>query len=280
MPNSIDYYDGQWLAANDVRFPPSDLGLQRGFGVFETLRATGSLIFQAERHLARLRQSAQLIGLPYLWTDDVMHGIWTEGVAKNGFVETGLKVIITGGPSPFLEQAAGPVLFVQFRPHHRYPAALYEQGATLRTSPLLRELPEVKSLNYLSSVVAWRTAQAAGDHEALFVGRDQLVRECATANFFAVQAGTLITPAEGILLGTTRELVLELARATGLVVTEQPLPLPTALACQEAFITSVNRRIMPVVAIDGQPIGQRQIGSVSKHLMNEFSQFEAGYGRS
>lgn len=273
----LAYSDGQWLPDEQIVFPSNDLAVQRGFGLFETMRARGTTIFHPERHLVRMRRSAELIGLAYPWSDEAMLRLWNDAIGQNGFDETSLKVILTGGSAEFLEGADQSRLVILPKHAHGYPAEHYAQGVGLRTSRLGRIMPEAKSLSYLPSVIAWRTAQAAGDHEALFVGADNRALECATANFFVVRDRQLITASEEILLGTTRELILELAAEHSLATQVQALPLAEALAADEAFITSVNRKIMPVVRIDGHPIGSGQIGPVTQLLTQAFSDHEARY---
>ena len=274
---NIDYFDNQFVSSENVSYPSSDLGLQRGFGVFETMRAEGGVIFQADLHLDRLRNSARLISLPYPWEDGELRTIWHEGLTRNHLDQAGIKVIITGGSSNFLAQQEPPRLLIQFRELHGHPEELYLKGAGLRTSHLVRELPAVKSLNYLSSVIAWRAAQAEGDHEGLFIGPDDEVRECTTANVFFVHDQVVSTPSAHILAGTTRQLVLRLAETAGLRVEVRTVPLTEAVRADEVFITSVNRRIMPAVSIDGQTIGAGTIGPITKQLTTAFRAYEVDY---
>ncbi|MEK7461255.1 MAG: aminotransferase class IV [Patescibacteria group bacterium] len=274
---NIDYYNNQWMSSEEVTYPSTDLGLQRGFGVFETMRAQGETIFQIDRHSARLRASAEAINLPFPWSDQELVEIWQTGLIKNGLSETSIKVIITGGTSTFLSQDSPPTLLVHFSPHHSYPDDLYKNGVTLRTSEFVRELPTVKSLNYLTSIIAWRAARAHGDHEALFISPTKQVRECATANVFFVQKGAVVTPGEGILLGTTRFLVCQLAREAGLQVLERDIPASELAEMDEAFITSTNRKILPVVGIDDLSVGTGQIGPITRQLMARFAAFETAY---
>lgn len=271
-----NYFDGEWLLPEQVTILNNDLGFQRGFGIFETLRARGRQIFHPERHLIRLRRSAELIGLPYPWTDDEMTSLWQTSLEKNGLAETTLKVIVTGGAAEFLAQDGPPRLVILTKPFHTYPTNFYQEGVGVRTSHLARAIPEAKSLSYLSSVMAWRAAQAAGDHEALLIGSTHQILECATANFFIVRGGRLHTAKKNILLGTTRELILELAAKT-MEVQQRSIQLDELSETDEAFLTSVNRQIMPVVRVDGQPIGDGTIGPITRQLIATFHDYETRY---
>lgn len=273
---ALGYFDGKWLPADQIMFPASDMGLQRGFGLFETLRAHREKLFHPERHLERVRDTAATIGLDLPWPDGELLALWTEAVGRNNFADTNIKVLITGGSSHFLQAEEYPRLTILASQFHGHPRHLYEDGASLRTTHLERVLPQAKSLSYLPSVMAWRRAAAAGDHEALFI-HNATIHECATANFFLVDEGSLLTAADGVLAGTTRALVFELARQQNIPLRIERVSTDRLPAAQEAFITSVNRKIMPVVRIDDRVVGSGEVGPITKQLIQAFADYEADY---
>ncbi len=271
------YQNGTWLDQDQMQIPADDLGLQRGFGLFETLRARWNTLFYPERYAARLVTGADLIGLPLELDQTRLVAIWQEAVSRNRLSESHVKVMLTGGSSTSLLQEQPPRLIVLVHELTHYPQALYQRGASLKTSRLERTMPALKSLSYLPSVVAWRAAQTRGDHEGLFISPTNAVLEATTANIFAVINDRLITPAADILLGTTRELVLDLARQHGIRCEERTLMLEELLAATEVFLTSTVRTIMPVVKIDDQLIGSGQIGALTNQVSKLFSDHEAAY---
>jgi D-alanine transaminase len=120
----------------------------------------------------------------------------------------------------------------------------------------------------LPGVLAKRDAVAGGADEALFVGADGTVREGASTNVFVVEGNRLMTPAqcEHLLPGITRPLVAELAAAMGRSVDHETVPMPRLLSASEVFVTSTTLLVMPVVRVDGKPIGNGQAGPVAREL--------------
>jgi D-alanine transaminase/branched-chain amino acid aminotransferase len=115
--------------------------------------------------------------------------------------------------------------------------------------------------------------QAAGLHDVLYHQHNHVL-ESPRSNVFALLSdGTLVTPATGILHGITRQQVLQLA-SSWLPVQERPLPLQVLRQAAEVFICSTTRRIMPVVAIDGQSVGSGQAGPVSLQLLQQLLEHE------
>ena len=149
---------------------------------------------------------------------------------------------------------------VTVRPCSVHPG-LYESG--LRAVTAAARLDErrltagLKHTGYLEAILAVRQARLAGADEAIFLDTAGHVAEASAGNVFAVHGDELWTPpvACGILPGITRATVLELAPRLGFRVREEPL-LPEALAgAAEAFLTSSLRELVPLVALDGVPIG-------------------------
>jgi branched-subunit amino acid aminotransferase/4-amino-4-deoxychorismate lyase len=132
----------------------------------------------------------------------------------------------------------------------------------------------IKSLGYLYHMLAMLRAKEQAAHEAIFVASDGSVVEAATSNVFSVTNGILTTPPEdaGLLPGITREVVIELARKEGLDVREAPLALDALLAGDEAFLTGSVKEVMPVIAIDGKPIGSGSPGPITRLLHQRYRQ--------
>ena len=165
------------------------------------------------------------------------------------------------------------VAYIWPQPQPVYPANYYTQGAPAITFEGYRYLPQAKSLNALASYMAQRRARAAGVHEALLHHAGHLT-EGSNSNLFAVVDGTLTTPPAGeVLSGVTRDIVIGLAAGGGIPLAEAPLPLAGVSRWDECFITSTSRHVMPVTAIDGQPIGDGQVGPITRLLMTRFESY-------
>jgi branched-chain amino acid aminotransferase len=158
------------------------------------------------------------------------------------------------------------------------PRVIYEKGVRVETTELQREHPRLKSTAFISRSDSERKHIAQeGIFEALLV-KDGKILEGMTSNFFYVVERDAIPPyigtaSNGILLGVTRETVIEIARGRGLDVKFQPLKLSQLEIINEAFITSSSRGIVPVIQIDQVTIGQGSPGPVTKELMAAYESY-------
>jgi branched-chain amino acid aminotransferase len=145
----------------------------------------------------------------------------------------------------------------------------FARGYKLITSSLQRVSPEAKTTNYIAAVRALKEAELRGANDALFVSEQGHVLEATRSNFFIFLGDTLVTPREGVLIGITRNVVLELARGR-FAIEERPILMTELLAADEAFITSSSREITPIVQIDERAIGDGKPGSRTYELEQRF----------
>jgi branched-chain amino acid aminotransferase len=162
---------------------------------------------------------------------------------------------------------------------------LYERGATAITYKTLRPsdltaAQGAKIGNYLVAVMAMRVAREQGAHEALIVDQDGCVVEGASSNLFYVSGGEVRTPPEraGILPGITRARAIEAAQRLGLVVKYVSPTISELMAAGEIFISSSIRELMPIVRVDGQPIGDARVGPVTRRIRDSFRELVRGEG--
>jgi branched-subunit amino acid aminotransferase/4-amino-4-deoxychorismate lyase len=232
--------------ASEPVFRADDEALLRGSAAFETLRVNGGRPFLLAEHLLRFRRSIEALALPPAdgieeLIGEVVHG---DGVLR--LFRTSLDVVAT---------------------FDALPAGLDEQrsrGLALRSfdvgGPALLE--GVKATSYASAFAARRDAERSGADDALFAAGG-VVLECATANVWWRCGETLYTPAvrPGVLPGVTRGFVLSLGP-----VTEGAFPLEELARADEAFTTSSVREVMPVVALDGKPVGDGRPGPAAERI--------------
>ncbi len=249
--------------ANITIFNPA---LYVAYGVYESMQVVGGVAFAQEAHLDRLFTSAAILGL-VLPADRVTFRHWiADALAVNAATDCVLRLFVVGA-----ENGGASVAFVWPQPNPSYPAAYYEHGATAVTFEGQRFWPMAKSLNNLASEMARRKAQAAGAHEGLLY-HDGYLTEGSNSNLFAVVDGVVITPpADQVLAGVTRDLVLGLATEHGIPAREAPLPLAGMPHWRECFITSTSRHVMPITAIDGRPVGDGAVGPVTRRLAALFA---------
>ncbi len=222
-------------------------------GVYTTFRTYGGTrVLRPEQHLARLRESAALRGLP----DDLDARRFEPAVARviaaAGLPEARLRVTF-----------APPRLVVTAEAFEPLPARLYDSGVECASVPARRANPHAKDTRFLAEATA---ALPAGAHEGLmFDAADGVLLEGLSSNFFAVVDGQLRTERERVLAGVTRAIVLELAAGL-LPVRLEPVRRADLPRLAEAFLTSVSRGVLPIARIDGHPVGPGRPGPVARAL--------------
>jgi branched-chain amino acid aminotransferase len=274
--------DGRPVAPEGAKVSVFDRGFLYGDSVFETLRTYGGRPFALERHLARLARSAARVFIELPVSIEQIGREVESAVVGAGNAESYVRVTLTRGVGEALGLDPGlsrhPLRVVIVTPLQAPAATLYEHGVAVVTFHGARVTDDssatgAKVGNYLTAVLASRQMRAAGAAEALLVDRRGCVVEGATSNVFAVlDDGTLVTPPEedGILLGITRETVLEVAAELGLRCRLASLPLSDVKAAAEVFVCSSIRELLPVVSIDGSPVGRGRPGPITRQLLSAF----------
>jgi branched-chain amino acid aminotransferase len=260
----IAYVDGKWTPAEEARISVLDHGLLYGDGVFEGIRVYGGRPFLLEEHLDRLAASARAIALDLPAERSAIAALCLEAAVRAGLDDGYLRLVVTRGAgalgvSPHTCPRAS--LIVIAAPLTLYPAERYRDGVRLITSSLRRSAhdalpPQIKSLNYLTSVLASIEARRQGADEAVLLNAQGLIAECTADNLFLVSRGRVLTPAvaSGALAGITRALVVQLLTAEGIECVEAALTPADAWTADELFLTGTGAEIVPVCEIDGRPL--------------------------
>jgi branched-chain amino acid aminotransferase len=213
-----------------------------------------------------------MIDLDLPWSADEIEGIVHQTMARNDPTDVTIRIIATGGQSPnFMVPTERPSLAVMLAPVTPANPLYLTQGARLITVEMERFMPAVKSLNYVTAIMAQKRARAAGVVEALYRDADGMVSECTTSNFFIFRGDRLITSNVDILAGITRGAALEIAEDL-FQVEERPIRYDELTLADEAFITSTTKEIMPVVRVDDIVIGQGGVGAATRRMMETFRQ--------
>lgn len=276
MTQLICYLNGKYVPFDQACLPVNDLGIVRGYGVFDFLRTYNRIPFKLREHVQRLQKSAVLIGLDLPFLTEEIEAITYDTLGRNNLSEANIRIVATGGASvDFITPSGQPSLMVIVTPVSEYPQAYYEQGIKVITGQRERFIPTAKSLNYISAIGALQQAKLVNAVEALYVNQQGHVLEGTTTNFFIFRDTQLITPKEGILNGITREVVLELAK-NHFEIVEQPIDYSELSRCDEAFITSSTKEIMPVIQIDELPISNGKPGKNTQLLMHLFHKYTRG----
>jgi branched-chain amino acid aminotransferase len=279
--SSIVWIDGKLLPRHEAKISVYDHGLLYGDGVFEGVRQYHGKIFEKDAHLRRLFDSAKAIRLKIPFTAAQIEQALLDTLAANNMRDAYIRLVVTRGTgylgiSP--ANCATPSVFIITDTIQMYPKEMYEKGMAIITAATIRNhpnslSPKIKSLNYLNNILAKWEAVDAGVPEAVMLNHLGYVCECTGDNIFIVRKGTLVTPAEdtGILVGITRQVVIDLARAAGITVQETNLTRYDLYAADECFLTGTGAEVISVTSIDKRSIGDGTVGPVTRKLTEAFN---------
>lgn len=267
----VYYCNGQYLPASEAKLSVSDLGVIRGFGLFESLRTYAGHPFLLEAHLKRLWKAVRFTHLQVPVTQDALAGIVRRLIRRNGSGDLLIRIILTGGwSSSIVPQKRGSVI-VMVDPLHRFPAWQYQQGIALMTTHYARILPHIKTTVYFAAVMETARARRRGFEEVVYLDGQGALIEGTTFNVFAVLPGPrLVTPKEGVLAGITGDCVMRLARQAGLPVDRRPIRPSDLQRAREMFITSSNRELIPAIRVDARRIGNGRPGDLTRLLHSKY----------
>ncbi|NUQ57342.1 MAG: aminotransferase class IV [Candidatus Paceibacter sp.] len=279
--NNFCYLNGKFLPFTEAGIALDDLGLLRGYGVFDALATLNNgKIFLYDEHYERLKNSSGRLGLNLPLGKEEMRAAITELLRKNNLEKAAVRIVITGGRAldMLYFDPNSPTFFILAKELKPLPKKLFESGAKLITADFGRYMPEIKTLNYQAAVKAFNEGKkTAKDFLEILYVSDGFVLEASTSNFFVFKNDVLITPSEGILKGTTRNLVIKLAKENGFSVEERELSFQEMKTADEAFITSTYKDITPIVQVDDFKIGEGKPGKNTKRLMQIFEEFVRNY---
>lgn len=255
------YIGGRFVSPKQAVLPVSDLMIQRGVGVFETIGTYEKRPLMLTLHLKRLLAGAERLRMRPPLSLEAMRDIVREGISRLDR-ELQIKIYLSGGD--LFESGKGfvsPRFFALFERLALPAPELYETGVALEPLDEARETPEVKSVDYRSAYTL-----SPDVFEVLYCPRGEIT-EAAHSSFFLVRDGMLITaPLPRVLEGTTRRAILELARGAGIPVEERCPTLEELDRAGEAFITGSVKKVLPVARVGARTIGDGRPGPVTSRL--------------
>jgi D-alanine transaminase/branched-chain amino acid aminotransferase len=192
-----------------------------------------------------------------------------ELINRNGIADSGIKLTLTGGYSPDGYSIAEPNLIIAQHPLQLPTQETVDKGIKLITYEHQRQLPQVKTIDYLMAIWLQPLIKEKGADDVLYFFND-VVCECPRANFFIItKEDKLVTPAQNILKGITRKKILENAGFLGLTVEERDIKIEELKTAKSAFICSTTKAVLPVMQIDDivfDESGKEIIQSLNKNL--------------
>lgn len=276
----VVYIDGEYYPKSQAKVSVYDHGLLYGDGVFEGIREYNSVVFKLKEHVDRLYRSAHAIMLKIPLTKEEMIQAVVETLRKNKLKDSYIRLVVTRGVGDLgldPRKCPKPSIIIITDTISLHATGAKENGITtmfswVRRNPVDATTHEIKSLNYLNSVLAKIEANANGVDEAICLENNGYIAEGVGENIFIVKNGEILTPptSTGALAGITAEVVVKLAAKLGLKLTVTNLTPFMLFTADEAFFTGTAMEMVPIREVNKRQIGTGKPGPVTKKLMTEF----------
>lgn len=282
------YIDGQFYPKEEAKISVFDHGFLYGDGTFEGIRAYNGRVWKLTEHLDRLYDSAKSLWMeiPISWSE--MEQVVLETCRRNNLKDAYIRLVVSRGfgdlgldprkcPTPTVVCIADKISL--------YPEEVYTQGMKVvsvgtRRNPVDTLSPQIKSLNYLTGILAKISAVNLGYPEVIMLNKEGYVCEGTGDNIFIVKKGKLLTPPAylGILPGITRDAVMEMAESLGYQTEEAVFTLHDVYTADECFLTGTAAEVVPVTEADSRSIGNGKPGEVTTQLISRFRQLTQTQG--
>jgi branched-chain amino acid aminotransferase len=280
------YINGSFYEEPEAKLSVFDHGLLYGDGIFEGIRIYNGRIFKLAEHVRRLFESAKAIYLDIGMSPEAMETMLVEAVEVNRKKDGYIRLVVTRGSGPLgidPHKCGKATVIAIVGDIELYPREYYSRGIAVITSSYRRISVDafdvrIKSLNYLNNVLAKMEARRAGCMESVLLDRDGFVAECTGDNIFIVKDGALLTPPanQGALAGITRDTVFSLAKRQGYPSEERRITRFDLYTADECFLTGTGAEIIPVTAVDGNPVGEGKPGPITQKLVTAFTELIRG----
>lgn len=272
--------DGTYYPKSQAKISVYDHGLLYGDGIFEGIRAYNGVVFKLKEHIDRLYRSARVIMLNIPITKGEMTNAVLEALRKNNLRDAYIRLVVTRGvgdlglnprkcPKPTVIIITDVIKLHSGDPKEKGIRAMI---VWVKRDPVDATSHEVKSLNYLNSILGKIEANIAGFDEAICLDKNGHISEGVAENLFIVQNGKILTPptSTGALVGITRNVVMKSAEKIGYTAIERTITPTDLFTADEAFFTGTAAEIIPIVEVNKRMIGDGKPGPITRLLMQEF----------
>ncbi|MGE5165248.1 MAG: D-amino-acid transaminase [Sphingobacteriales bacterium] len=278
----VAYVNGRYLRHSEAKVAIEDRGYQFADGVYEVCEVRGGRLVDESRHMGRLDRSLRELKIARPMSPSALGVVLRETIRRNRVRDGIVYLQVTRGTArrdfPFPAENTRPSLVVTARNNDlERLGQLAAEGVSVITVPDLRwKRVDIKSVALLPNVLAKQAAREQGAREAWLVDSQGRITEGSSSNAWIVSRdGKLITHPLGqdILPGITRSVVIDMIKAQGLTFEERSFMVEEAYEAREAFITSASQIVLPVVSIDGRPVGNGAPGLVTSALRRDYHRY-------
>jgi branched-subunit amino acid aminotransferase/4-amino-4-deoxychorismate lyase len=260
------YFNGITTSVEATNIHITDLGLLRGYGLFDYFRTYNGRPFKWDWYWERYERSAKLMRLPNPISKEDAYRVVLDLIKKSGLDDCGIRFVLTGGYAEDSMTMSKPNLLIISEDIHPVKPKEYETGIKVISHEYVRDYPDLKSTDYKHLMILQPEIKEAGASDVLFYKRGY-ISELSRSNIFLVKNDILITPNRKILRGITRRFVLELAKEH-FKVEERNVELSELFDADEVFTTSSTKKVLPITQIDKKIIAGGVVGSKTKFLLD------------
>ncbi len=274
------YVDGKYYPKSEAKISVYNHGFLYGDGVFEGIRAYNGSVFKLKEHIDRLYSSARAIMLEISMTKEEMITAVIETLKRNNLTDAYIRLIVSRGFGDLgldPRKCAKPTIVIITDRIKLHEGRAKEEGLTaiiswVKRDPVDATTHEVKSLNYLNSILAKIEANIANVDEAICLNKEGFVCEGVAENIFIVRNGVVLTPptSTGALRGITRNVAIEMAQKFGYKVFKKEITPVDLFLADEVFFTGTAAEIVPVREINKRRIADGKPGPITRKLMQEY----------
>ena len=278
----VAYVNGRYFPRRDAMVDVEDRGYQFADGVYEVCEVRGGRLVDERRHMQRLVRSLNELRIKMPMSLAALSIVLHETARRNRVIDGIVYLQVTRGVArrdhAFPAPETRPSIVVTANRIDRAKAeSIAAEGIAVITLPDNRwERVDIKSVSLLPNVLAKQAAREQEAREAWFVDKDGYVTEGSSSNAWIVtRGGKVVTrPVDhSILCGITRTVLLDILESQGFKLEERPFTVEEALAAKEAFLTSASQIVMPIVRIDGRPVGNGAPGLLATALRRDFHRY-------
>jgi branched-chain amino acid aminotransferase len=271
------YFNGDIIDIDSPVFKTNDLGLLRGYGLFDYFRTYNGVPFRWDDYWQRFENSARLLKLELPFSKQETEKALADLHAMSGEQEVAFRFVLTGGYAPDSVHVVQPNFLIRTEPLPQDNPAGRLKGIKVLPYEYVRDLPEVKTTNYVHMVLMADELKRQQAADLLF-HKDGEVSELTRSNVFIFSGDKLITSDRNILNGITRRVVMELAKPH-FDIEVRPVSYKEVITADEAFTTSTTKWVMPVVQIGDVPVGNGLAGKRTLFLQELFEKLVSAWGK-
>lgn len=271
------YFNGQILPNDADLLKTNDLSLLRGYGMFDYFRTYNGVPFRWDDYWTRFANSAKSLHMAPPLTQTETADILTDLYKRSGEAEVAFRFVLTGGYAADSVTVTQPNLLIRCEPLPGDNPKAMQEGIKVLPYEYVRDLPEIKTTNYLHMILQANEMKQQGASDLLF-HKDGEISELTRSNVFHFKGDTLITPDRHVLNGITRRVFLELA-APHFDVQVRPVLFDEFVNADECFTTSTTKWAMPIVQVGEHTIADGQPGERTVFLRELFLKLVAEWGK-